>query len=244
MKRILLDAVESTNGYAKTLLRDGGRCDEATVIRAIRQSDGRGRNGKPFFSDHAGGLWVSLIAPIADISAHFEHNRAISLAIRTALLECQAASGVWVPVSIKWPNDVYWGERKIAGVMLENSTQTPNALIIGFGVNVNIAMDDFPGGLRGRATSAMVETGEEYVLDAVLERILREYEFIIKHGPGGAHSVYTGNLYKKGQQAAVGRHRGTFVTVEIDGRLRLDTAEGPMLLSSGTLLFPGSMHRG
>jgi BirA family biotin operon repressor/biotin-[acetyl-CoA-carboxylase] ligase len=241
MKRILLDAVDSTNSYAKALGRNA--CDEVTVIRAIKQSDGHGRNGKPFFSDHAGGLWVSLIAPIADISAHFEHNRAISLAIRAALLECQAASNE-TPVSIKWPNDLYWGERKIAGIMLESSTQTPNALIIGFGVNVNIAQDDFPGDLRRRATSVMMETGEEYVPDAILERILQEYEFIIKHGPKGAHSVYTGNLYKKGYQATVGQHRGTFVTVEFDGRLRLDTANGPLLLSSGTLRFPGSVYCG
>jgi biotin-[acetyl-CoA-carboxylase] ligase BirA-like protein len=237
MKRITLDTVDSTNNYAKTL---GGPCEEITVIRAIRQSDGHGRNGKPFFSNHAGGLWVSMIVPVTDISTHFNHNRAISLAIRTALLDCQPRPAIDAPVSIKWPNDIYWGDRKIAGIMLENSPNAPNALIIGFGINLNIAQDDFPGELRKIATSVMIETDEEYVPDAILERILREYEFITKHGPNGAHAVYAGNLYKKGFKAVVGKHRGTFVTVEIDGRLRLDTSEGPVLLSSGTLSFPGN----
>jgi BirA family biotin operon repressor/biotin-[acetyl-CoA-carboxylase] ligase len=235
MKRVLLDSVDSTNSYAKSL--GGFPENELTVIRAIRQNRGRGRGDAAFFSDHAGGLWVSLVAPIADVSAHFEHNRAISLAIRAALIECALSGNA--RVSIKWPNDLYWGERKIAGVLLENIPQNPNALIIGFGVNVNIAQDDFPGDLRGVVTSVLMETGEEYVLDALLERILQEYNFIIKHGPKGAHAVYAGNLYKKGYPAAVGRHSGTFVTVEIDGRLRLDTANGPVLLSSGSLRFPG-----
>ncbi|GBU20907.1 biotin--[acetyl-CoA-carboxylase] synthetase [Fibrobacteres bacterium R8-0-B4] len=235
MKHILLDEIDSTNNYAKSV--SGIPDDEITVIRAIRQSCGRGRNDAPFFSDHAGGLWVSLIAPIADISAHFEHNRAISLAIRTALLECMPSGDA--PVSIKWPNDIYCGERKIAGVLLENTPQKPNTLIIGFGINVNIPQDDFPSSLHKTTTSVLMEIGEEYVLDALLDRVLREYEFIIKHGPKGAHAVYAGNLYKKGCPAAVGPHSGTFVTVEIDGRLRLDTAQGSMLLSSGSLRFPG-----
>jgi len=238
MKHILLDETDSTNDYAKTVsdIPD----NEITVIRAIRQRRGRGRNDDPFFSDHAGGLWVSLVAPIADISAHFEHNRAICLAIRAALLECAPSEDA--PISIKWPNDIYWGDRKIAGILLENAPQKPNALIIGFGVNVNIAQDDFPSGLHKSVTSVMMEINEEYILDALLDRVLREYEFIIKHGPKGAHAVYAGNLYKKGFQATVGPHRGTFVTVEPDGRLRLDTAQGSMLLSSGSLRFPGNIY--
>jgi BirA family transcriptional regulator, biotin operon repressor / biotin---[acetyl-CoA-carboxylase] ligase len=238
MKHILLSEIDSTNSYAKSL--DNIPNDEIIVIRAIKQRGGRGRNDKPFFSNHAGGLWVSLIVPIADISAHFEHNRAISLAIRTALLECRTSGDA--PVSIKWPNDIFWGERKIAGILLENAPKKPNALIIGFGINVNIAQDDFPISLHKTTTSVLMEIGEEYVLDALLDRVLREYNFIIKHGPKGAHTVYTGNLYKKGYQATVGPHCGTFVTVEIDGRLRLDTAQGSMLLSSGTLRFPGSLY--
>jgi biotin-[acetyl-CoA-carboxylase] ligase BirA-like protein len=238
MKHILLNEVDSTNNYAKSL--DDIPDNEITVIRAIRQLGGRGRNDKPFFSDHTGGLWVSLVVPLPDISAHFEHNRAISLAIRTALLECKPSEDA--PVSIKWPNDIFWGERKIAGILLENSHQKPNALIIGFGINVNIAQDDFPISLHKTTTSVLMEIGEEYVLDALLDRVLREYNFIIKHGPKGAHTVYTGNLYKKGFQAIVGPYRGTFVTVEIDGRLRLDTAQGSILLSSGTLKFPGSLY--
>ena len=241
MKRILLNEVDSTNSYAKSLRDVPDPDGEITVIRAMRQRGGRGRNGKPFFSDHAGGLWASLVVPIADISAHFDHNRAVSLAIRAALLECMPSGDA--PVSIKWPNDIYWGDRKIAGILLENIPQKPNALIIGFGINVNIAQDDFPRDLHKTTTSVLMEIGEEYVLDALLDRVLREYEFIIKRGPKGAHAVYVGNLYKKGCQAAVGPHAGTFVTVEADGRLRLDTAQGPMLLSSGTLRFPGEPIR-
>ncbi|MDR0330673.1 MAG: biotin--[acetyl-CoA-carboxylase] ligase [Chitinispirillales bacterium] len=251
MRYVYLDEIDSTNSYAKSLCcypqdeqpgagstrarANNFSRGELTVIRAKRQRGGRGRDGNAFFSDHAGGLWATIITRIADISTHFEHNRAISLSIRKALCECMPAPSA--PISIKWPNDIYWGDKKIAGILLENATQNPNALIIGFGININIAADDFPAELRGKATSVLMETGDEHMPGAVLEGILREYSFILKHGSQGAHTVYAGSLYKKGCLAAVGQHRGIFSTVELDGRLRLETNQGSMLLSSGTLRF-------
>jgi BirA family biotin operon repressor/biotin-[acetyl-CoA-carboxylase] ligase len=230
-KYICLDSIDSTNTYAKTLFdfpRDG-----LTVIRAKKQTGGRGRMEKSYFTDHPGGLWVSIITPMSDISAHFKYNRAISLAILESLKNIAPNASI----TIKWPNDVYWGDRKITGILLENIPENQNAIIVGFGINVNISMDDFPKDLRESATSALIETGKEHSIDQLLEDILKKY---IRHSEGDdmvAHQLYSSCLYKKGHKATIGQTTGTFVSVDQDGRLRLEVGDRPVLLSSGTLLF-------
>jgi BirA family biotin operon repressor/biotin-[acetyl-CoA-carboxylase] ligase len=229
---IFLDAVDSANSYAKSLGRVPG--GGLIIVRAGRQSGGRGRGGNRFFSDHRGGLWVSAVTGAGDISAHFKHNRAISLAIYDSIKN--EAGGA--DVSIKWPNDIYWGDRKIAGILLENVPENPGVIVIGFGVNVNIPADDFPAELRGSATSVLAETGRELSAEPLLEDILRGY--MRYRDDGGAHQLYLGRLYKRGGRATIDRRAGTFVGVEPDGRICIDADDGGRtLFSSGVLRFPG-----
>ena len=233
IRHIFLDETDSTNNYAKSLKDfDGG----LTVIRAARQTGGRGRNGNTFFSDHPGGVWASIITPITDISTHFTHNRAISLAILESL---KKSGGNNAQVSIKWPNDVYWGDKKIVGILLENIPEKTDALVIGFGINVNIAVSDFPAALKDIVTSVLIETGREWPLEDLFEDILNGYSQYVNGDQAAIHKLYCDNLYKKGCRATVDQYAGTFVTVDIDGRIRLDTGHGEELLSSGTLRFLG-----
>lgn len=261
---IFLDEADSTNNYAKST-KDFPN-DKLTVIRAGRQTGGRGRGGKSFFSNHAGGLWVSIVTPVNDISTHFKHNRAISLAILESL---KNITGKDTQVLIKWPNDIYVNDKKITGILLENIHDNPNMLIIGFGINVNTGIDDFPEGLRDSATSVLMETGREIPLDLLLDDVISKYCKYADNGDQAAvHELYCNNLYKRGCLSVVdGRipsgcenfggmllpggaslqdakkngsahhHTGKFVTVDIDGRLRLETDSGDVLCHSGTLRF-------
>jgi len=260
---IFLTEVDSTNTYAKSLWAGGGSGGQAeaapadgagsehglaefvpandflgdalTIIRAGRQTDGRGRDGNTFFSDIEGGLWVSLITPVADISAHFEHNRAISLAILETLKHHSGEA----KISIKWPNDIYWGDKKIAGVLLENVPDNNGVLIIGFGVNVNTDVGHFPKNLRHIVTSVLAETDSALFLDSTLDSIVDIYRKLITGNQAAVHKLYLDNLYKLGHRAAVGELTGKFVTVESDGRLRLETEHGDELCLSGSLRFLG-----
>jgi BirA family biotin operon repressor/biotin-[acetyl-CoA-carboxylase] ligase len=233
IERVLLDEVDSTNNYAKSLYEVPD--DKLLVIRAKKQGRGRGRGDNTFFSDHAGGLWVSIVTPISDISTHFEHNRAVSLAILESLRNIEENA----PVSIKWPNDIYWGDKKIAGILLENIQQNPNALLIGFGLNVNIEKDSFPKDLCGIATSALIETGRKHPsLDKLLDDIMMGYVWYRDDDQAAVHKLYSDNLYKKGQPASLDGHEGIFAAVEPDGHLRLDDGSGrTMRFTSGTLRF-------
>ncbi|MDR2727513.1 MAG: biotin--[acetyl-CoA-carboxylase] ligase [Chitinispirillales bacterium] len=232
------EKTDSTNSFAKEL--KNFPVSGITVIRALKQSGGRGRLNKTFFSDHSGGLWVSVVTPVKSVSDHFIYNRALSLAVCETLKNIDSRSSE--KIKIKWPNDIYWGERKTAGILLENISANPNVIIAGLGLNVNIAREDFPAELRRSATSVLIETGQIISQDFLLESILKAYrQFSNKESDmKSVHERYVENLYKKGRAAVIDSLSGTFLTVEPDGQLRMQTAHGDKLYSCGTLRFSES----
>lgn len=202
------------------------------VIQADRQIAGRGRSGAAYFSDIEGGIWSSIVAPLPSIENHFIHNRALSLAVCGSL---EAATGASAVCSVKWPNDVYWAARKICGVLLENHPARPDVLILGFGVNVNIAAADFPPELREIATSLFIETNRRFSLSTLLNDIVQRY-----HNPGTvleAHRTYEQRLLGVGRAAEIDGEKGIFDGVEPDGRARLKQERKVIYKSAGHLLF-------
>ena len=223
--------VESTNEIAR---KTGDRPKSGLfVIQADRQTSGRGRQGATFFSNTTGGLWVSLVSPVHDLSSHFIYNRALSLAIFDTL------SGIKkdAPLGIKWPNDIYWADKKICGILLQNHALYPNLLIAGFGLNINIKPEDFPSSLRPIATSLLIETGKASPLTHILHDIIECYQANFSSDQEQIHQRYLQCLYKKGSIIDIDGTQGIFDSVEPDGRLRLIQAAGTVFISSGTLKF-------
>ncbi|MBD3316021.1 MAG: biotin--[acetyl-CoA-carboxylase] ligase [Chitinivibrionales bacterium] len=222
---------DSTNTQAATL------CPSSPtglhVFWALRQTKGRGRHGRDFFSDVDGGLWASIAVPMNDVGKHFIINRALCLAL------CRAIRSVApnAPVAIKWPNDIYWGHGKICGILLENPGRTPPILIVGFGLNVNIRRTQFPEELQTIATSLTTETGSTYDLLSLLVHILTEYHGIHTMDQDNAHAEYLDLLYGVGRLAATDRIGGIVETVEPDGRLVLRNGNKRRYVFSGTLRF-------
>jgi len=231
---LCFEEIESTNSFAKELKTFPS--SGLIVIRALKQSGGRGRREKTFFSNHGGGLWISMVTPVKSISEHFIYNRALSLAVCETLKNINPQ--INEKIKIKWPNDIYFGDRKIAGMLLENISHNPNVIIAGLGLNVNIMPEDFPAQLRKSATSILIETGQILPVDTLLERILTAYWQFSKNGDmKNLHEQYVENLYKKGYDALVDSQQGKFLTVEEDGQLRMQTTRGDLLRSGGTLTF-------
>jgi len=202
-------------------------------IQADRQAAGRGRRGARFFSDSTGGLWVSLVVPVEDPGDHFIFNRALSLAVTLTLDQC----GGNPPIAIKWPNDIYWGEKKICGIMLENHPVFHNVLIIGFGINVNIASDEFPEDLRKIATSVLIETGRRCSLSALLRAMLKQYMVILSSNPEKVHELYMKRLYGIGTTIGINGMVGRFSGVAPDGQLLLINNGIPVKVTSGSPVF-------
>jgi BirA family transcriptional regulator, biotin operon repressor / biotin---[acetyl-CoA-carboxylase] ligase len=138
-----LRSTDSTNERARELAEAGA--PSGTVVTADEQSAGRGRHGRVWSAPAGAALLYSAVLRPLD-----ERHALLPLAV--ALAVCDAIESV-APLScrVKWPNDVWIGESKVAGVLIE--ARPPDWAVIGVGVNVAIADDEFASDLRWRATS-------------------------------------------------------------------------------------------
>ena len=163
---IYLKTVDSTNRYARGL-------DEAGVlIVANEQTQGRGRLGRSWHGPAGEGLWFSLVLrPNMDPS-------------QAAMVTQIAASAVWqgifkvtgIEASIKWPNDIQIGPRKLCGILTEMNAELGaiQRLVVGIGINVNNA--SMPAELSETATSLMLETDRKWSRKALLVAVLKAFE--------------------------------------------------------------------
>jgi BirA family transcriptional regulator, biotin operon repressor / biotin---[acetyl-CoA-carboxylase] ligase len=133
----------STNERARGLAEDGA--PSGAVVTASEQSAGRGRRGRVWSAPRDRALLYSAILRPLEL----EHAL-LPLAVPVAV--CEAIEAI-APVAcrIKWPNDVWIDAHKVAGVLIE--ARPPEWAVIGIGVNVAIADDEFPPDLRWPATS-------------------------------------------------------------------------------------------
>jgi len=144
---------DSTNERAKELANAGA--PGGLVVTADEQTAGRGRRGREWFArPRSCLLYSALLRPFA-----VDQPALLPLAVPVAV--CEAAEGV-APVrcQVKWPNDVWVEERKVAGVLVEARPEEGWA-VIGVGLNVAIPQDDSPPELRETATSLLPTEAED-----------------------------------------------------------------------------------
>jgi BirA family transcriptional regulator, biotin operon repressor / biotin---[acetyl-CoA-carboxylase] ligase len=136
---------ESTNDRARELAAAGA--PHGTVVTAGEQTSGRGRQGRTWTAPAGRALLYSAILRPLD-------ERHVTLPLAVPLAVCAAAEELrpGVECAVKWPNDVWLEERKLAGVLIEARPQDGWA-VIGVGLNLSIATEDFPPELRETATS-------------------------------------------------------------------------------------------
>ncbi len=164
-----LDIIDSTNTFAIDLTKTGP--PEGTVIWADYQSAGKGQGTNNWHSSAGKNITMSVILLPAFLSAqqHFLFNQCISLGIHDFLQKYFKNS------SIKWPNDLYIGNKKIGGILIQNSLQGKlfkNA-VVGIGLNVNET--DFPEEVPN-ATSFKLEGMEEKPLPILVEELCLSLE--------------------------------------------------------------------
>jgi BirA family biotin operon repressor/biotin-[acetyl-CoA-carboxylase] ligase len=143
--------IGSTNDVALRLAERGAA--DGTVVGADLQTAGRGRQGRAWSSPPGAGLYVSaILRPSAAIAPLLTIAAGVSVAegIREA---------TGLTTDLKWPNDVYAGGRKVAGILAESgmSDARLNHVVLGFGINVNRA--NYPPEVAARATSIEHELG-------------------------------------------------------------------------------------
>jgi BirA family biotin operon repressor/biotin-[acetyl-CoA-carboxylase] ligase len=150
----------STNDVASALANSGDH--EGAVVIAEMQTAGRGRRGRVWFSPPGAGLYVSvLLAPSRAVRTPERATALLTLAAGVALAEAVERVTGLAP-AIKWPNDLFVGKRKLAGILAEGvASQTPvpslQSVVLGYGLNVSAAA--YPVELSDRVTSLDSELG-------------------------------------------------------------------------------------
>ena len=163
---------DSTNVRAKYLAGDDA--PEGTVVVAEKQTQGRGRKGRFWFSPPGEGIYTSIILrpPISPNEAP-KLTLMASVAVAEALLSLTS-----LKINIKWPNDILINGRKVAGILTEISTDMDRIdyVVIGVGVNVNTPRQGLHPDIRQTATSILMETGKPFPRIALLRAYLEWLE--------------------------------------------------------------------
>ena len=220
----VLDEIPSTNTYLKE--SDGKKNN--TLVFAKKQTKGRGRLGRSFFSEDPGGLYFSLLKKedLLQYNPAFA-TIACALAVRDALSEVSGLS-----LSIKWVNDIYHEGKKLAGILtegtLEMETGTLSSLILGMGINVNTM--EFPEDLQDIATSLYLETGHTYVRQEVAKSLLSHLEknlVLTKENPVALVKEYKKHMLYLGEEISF-----LYQQLPRTGILKDLTPEGHLLVES------------
>lgn len=169
---LTLKEVDSTNTFLKNLLSNSKPLPEGTVIMADDQFAGRGQQQNKWFTEAGKNLTFSiLLTPFfLNLKQQFSLTQAISLGVAKSL-QYVAGNGV----KIKWPNDIYYQNKKLGGILIENMVQGQkvNNSVIGIGLNIN--QQQFPAYLP-QATSLRQILQTDYDLKALLSDICSHIE--------------------------------------------------------------------
>lgn len=220
-----LRRTESTNDRARALAEGGA--PSGTVVSADEQTAGRGRHGRRWSAPAGAALLYSAILRPLD-----ERHALLPLAVPLAVSEAIEALAP-VECRVKWPNDVWISERKVAGVLIE--ARPPDWAVIGVGVNLTIADDEFPSDLRWPATSVghgASPDAARAALDAALERwvaaqagdVLEEF---------ARRDALRGREVSWSDAAPTAAGSGTAAGVDERGYLLVETADGAVALGAG-----------
>lgn len=220
-KLIHLSETNSTSSYLR-LLCETENMEEFTVVVADYQTSGRGQRGNSWESENGKNLLFSLLMKPTFLPANqqFILSQIISLSIKEELdTYCDN-------VSIKWPNDIYWENKKICGMLIEHDLQGANLsrTIAGIGINVNQEQFFSPA---PNPVSLKQITGTEYDCFGLLRDLLQRiylYYTKIQHGQiGDIADQYYKALFRKSTFARFSDKNGEFtaqiIRVEPSGLL-------------------------
>ncbi len=156
----------STNNYLKELLQTKN-VDEGIVVWADFQSAGKGQRGNGWESEAGKNILFSIVLFPAFIKAgeQFILSQIVSLAVANCLQEYTEG------ISIKWPNDIYWNEKKICGILLENTILEDNIGHSVAGIGININQENFRSDAPNPVSLKQI-TNRDYNLEEILKTVV------------------------------------------------------------------------
>lgn len=170
MEIVTLERCESTSTTLRQMEAQG-KATHGTVVRALEQTHGRGQRGNCWEAEPGANLTFSVLTAPEPIPP--SHHFLLSQTIALAIIDCLALHGIDGDhrLEVKWPNDIMVEDRKIAGILIENSLDTAGCIrrsIVGIGLNVN--QTAFTPAAPN-ATSLALITGRSYPLDDMMSTL-------------------------------------------------------------------------
>lgn len=239
----MFDELKSTNDYALSLLAKS-KPIEGTVISAHHQSAGKGQIGSSWLVEPGKNLTLSIILlpHFLPIVRQFLLNQAVSLAVVDFFRQFITKD----IVRLKWPNDVYFGDKKSTGILIQNSISGSKLQhsVIGLGLNIN--QTQFPSFLPNPTSLALVSGRNDYPLDELQKMLFycleTRYLQLKAQQWDQLNEAYHNALYKLNEphlfQSAKGdRFKGTITGVTQQGLLKVNTTGGLQTFSLKEITF-------
>ena len=169
---IHLKETDSTNTYAKNLAKDG--YPEGTVVIADRQTMGRGRLGRSFYSPVGSGIYMSIILkPEGNIQDTLLITTAAAVAVSQAIEKITDKK-----TGIKWVNDVYVQKKKVCGILCEGCFKKDSPVleyaILGIGINISKPDIPFPDDIKNIA-GYLLENDDNNVKESITEEVIKNF---------------------------------------------------------------------
>ena len=216
MPFVELQSVDSTNNYARSLVSEGLASDR-TAVFAHEQWAGKGQRENNWLTEKSANIILSILAKTSGLQAADRFSVSMLSAVTLNDFFNEKTNG---DCSIKWPNDLYWQDRKAGGILIENifRGQEPSSAwewtIVGMGVNIN--QEIFSPVLRN-PVSLMQITGKRFdpvVLSKELfERWQLSFDAFRHSGPTYFIEAYNNSLYKKGEAVRFRKDNRVFEAV-------------------------------
>jgi BirA family biotin operon repressor/biotin-[acetyl-CoA-carboxylase] ligase len=227
-KKIYHENLSSTNVLASSMIKQG-RIQEGTVIYTGYQHSGKGQGSNTWESEAGKNLLFSIILYPQSVKAasQFIISKAVSLGIADYL------SGIVKNITIKWPNDIYAGNDKIAGILIENSIAGDEIESTVAGIGLNINQQKFMSAAPNPVSLANI-TGMQYDLEATLSDLLnsldRRYKMLLYDKRAQLDRDYLALLYRyelwSDYSDSNGPFEGRIVNITDTGRLLIEDRRG------------------
>ena len=222
---IFLESVGSTNTYASGRI-EAGHVPEGTVFYAGFQTGGRGQMGSRWESEKGKNLLFSVVLypSMLHPSEQFVISMFISLGISDFI-------GNYIPgCTVKWPNDIYAGDDKIAGILIENTLMGSRISSTVAGIGININQKTFPGHLKNPVSLSLL-TRADYDIFSCLKEVAacldKRYKQVISGDIVRMREDYVSSLYGLNEwrqyRSRQGEFTGRIISVSEQGLVKIET---------------------
>ena len=182
---MFIERTNSTNTLLKELLACGEWPENERFLRASYQTAGRGQTGNGWESEEGKNLLCSILLP-PNKNLYF-----LNIAISVALLRV-----IGDDFTIKWPNDIYWGDKKAAGILIENAIVGREILYSIAGIGLNVNQTKFHSDAPNPISLKQIR-GQEYNIEQLMNQLLEAVKTVLQEPEREVWSSYRSHLYRR-----------------------------------------------